>query len=54
MLDLDMCAYDVLVLLAQSFAIEVSTYHQEVDCNNCLGKHIYFLDLRTSFFALSK
>ena len=41
-----MCAYHDLVLLAQSFAIELSTFHpQEIDSNNCLGEHIYFLAL---------
>ena len=43
MLNVDMCVYDVLVLLAQSFAIELSTFNpQEIDCNNCLSKHIHF------------
>ena len=47
MLDMDMCAYQVLVLvlLAQPFTIELSTSHQEIDCNNCFGKHIHFLAL---------
>ena len=46
MLDVDMCAYHVLVLLAQPSAIELTTSHpQEIDCNNCLGKHIHFLAL---------
>ena len=27
MLDVDMCAYHVLVLVAQPFAIELSTFH---------------------------
>ena len=45
-LDVDMCAYDVLVLLAQPFAIELSTFNpQEVDYNDCLSKHIHFLAL---------
>ena len=43
MLDVGMCAYHVLVLLAQPFAIEMSTFNpQEIDCNNCLSKHIHF------------
>ena len=42
-----MCAYQVLVLvlLAQLFTIELSTSHQEIDCNNCFGKHIHSLAL---------
>ena len=44
MLDVGLCAYDILVLLAQPFAIKLSTSHpQEIDSNNCLGKHIHFL-----------
>ena len=43
MLDVDMCAYHVLVLLAQPFAVQLSTFTpQEIDCNNCLSKHIHF------------
>ena len=35
MLDVDICAYDLLVLLAQPFAIELSTSHpQEINHNN--------------------
>ena len=48
MLDVDVCAYHVLVLLAQSFAIELSTFTpQEIDYNNCLSKHTHFLALFT-------
>ena len=43
MLDVDMCAYNLLVVLAQPSAIELSTFNpQEIDYNNCLGKHIHF------------
>ena len=53
MLDVDICAHDVLVLQAQPFAIELSTSHfQQIDCNNCtmFGQNIAFLAL----FALTK
>ena len=37
MLDVDICAYDLLVLLAQPFAIELSTsLPQEIDRNNII------------------
>ena len=46
MLDVGLCAYDILVLLAQPFAIELSASHpQEIDYNNCLRKYIPFLAL---------
>ena len=46
MLDVDICTYDTLVLLAQPFAIRLSTSRpQEIDRDNCLGKHIHFLAL---------
>ena len=46
MLDVGLCAYNVLVFPAQPSAIELSTSHpQEIDCNSCLGKHIHFLAL---------
>ena len=36
MLNVGMCAYDVLVLLAEPFAIKLNTSHpQEINCNNC-------------------
>ena len=57
MLEVNMYAYHVLVLLAQPFAIELSTFHpQEMACNNCLGKHIHSLSSSfcTSFLTLSK
>ena len=42
----DICTYDILVLLAQLFAIKLSASRpQEIDRNNCLGKHIHFLAL---------
>ena len=42
-LDVDMCAYHVLVLLAQPFAVQLSTFTpQEIDYNNCLSKLIHF------------
>ena len=45
LVDVDLCAYGVLVLLAQLFAIELSAYHpQEIDS---LSKHIHFLALFT-------
>ena len=45
-LNADMCAYHVLVFLAQPFAIELSVSHpQEIDYNNCVGNHIHFLAL---------
>ena len=51
MLDVDICAYNVQVLPAQPFAIELSTSHpQEIDRNNCLGKHIHFLALFALLF----
>ena len=46
MLDVDICTYNILVLLAQPFAIKLSTSHPlEIDRNNCLSKHIHFLVL---------
>ena len=45
-----MCECHILVLLAQTFAIELSTSHpQIIDYNNCVGNHIHFLAL----FALA-
>ena len=48
--DVEMCACHILVLLAQTFAVELSTSHpQIIDYNNCVGNHIHFLAL----FALA-
>ena len=50
MLDVEICACHILVLLAQTFAIELSTSHSQIiDYNNCVGNHIHSLAL----FALA-
>ena len=50
MLDVDICAYNLLVLLAQPFAMELSTSHPQESCHYCLGKHIHFLALFALLF----
>ena len=43
-LNAGMCAYHILVFLAQPFAIELSASQpQEIDYNNCVGNHIHLL-----------
>ena len=56
-LDMDMCAYHilVLVLLAQLLTVELSISHQKIDCNNLFCQtHSLSSSLCASFLALSK